>query len=82
MENFKDAIYKETLLSKGISLETLEEATKEGKSICPFCGEAFRPRHASKEEAFKTDDLESREQWLSRCCSDECWDENVVFGGV
>ena len=44
---------------------------------CPFCKTEYKPRHGSKGEAFKTNDKESREQWLSGCCSDGCWDTNV-----
>ena len=32
------------------------------------------PTHNTKEEAFASDDLDSREQWLSGCCGPACWD--------
>ena len=44
---------------------------------CPFCKIDYKPRHSSKAEAFKNDDMDSREQWLSGCCGPECWDANV-----
>lgn len=44
-----------------------------GEMLCPFCGEGFTPKHKTKAEAFSTEDMESREQWISGCCSTGCW---------
>ena len=41
---------------------------------CPFCAQAYKPRYPSKEMAFMTSDMEAREQYISGCCSDACWD--------
>lgn len=45
-----------------------------GKLLCPFCGRWYQPRFASYEAAMETRDCEAREQWISGCCSDKCWD--------
>lgn len=46
-----------------------------GEVVCCFCGKAYKPRYDSYEAAMATDDMEAREQWISGCCSDACWDE-------
>ena len=46
-----------------------------GARKCPLCGEAFNPKHATRDEAMKQGDAESREQWISGCCSTACWDK-------
>ena len=43
--------------------------------ICPVCGEDFETKHESFEGAYTTNDMESREQWISQTCSDKYWDE-------
>lgn len=45
---------------------------------CPLCSAKYVPTHGSKEYAFATQDLESREQWLSGCCSNDCWDKYTM----
>lgn len=47
---------------------------------CPMCGKSYIPIHPSKAESFHSGDLESREQWLSGICSNQCWDEFLKFG--
>ena len=44
---------------------------------CPFCGCRYKPTHPDKATAMTTQDIESREQWISGCCSTECW--NILF---
>ena len=44
---------------------------------CPICTKTYEARHATKDEAFVTHDMESREQWLSGICSNKCFDEAV-----
>jgi len=41
---------------------------------CFCCKSRYETTHATKEEAFETKDMNSREQWLSGCCSQDCWD--------
>jgi hypothetical protein len=43
------------------------------RKVCPTCRTQYRPRHPTKEAAFVTEDLESREQWLTGTCSSNCW---------
>lgn len=44
---------------------------------CPLCLKQYVTRHEDKAAAFVTTDMESREQWLSGCCSTKCWDKHV-----
>lgn len=44
---------------------------------CPLCRTSYTPKHASKPEAMKTDDKESREQWISGTCSTACWNKHM-----
>ncbi len=44
--------------------------------MCPLCSAIYTPKHASKPEAMATQDNESREQWISGCCSTPCWDKH------
>lgn len=44
---------------------------------CPLCSTTYTPKHASKAEAMATTDNESREQWISGCCSTACWDKHM-----
>jgi len=46
-----------------------------GHNFCPNCKESYVPTFPTKEEAFATDDLTAREQWLTGICSDKCWDK-------
>lgn len=76
MEEFKNKIYIESLKKRGKSEEEIMEILfKLNKFICPNCLTDYIPTHKSKEEAFKTNDLEAREQWLSHICSTKCWNE-------
>lgn len=76
MENFKNQIYINSLKARGVSDEDiLKMLHKLDKFICPNCLTDYIPTHKSKEEAFKTNDLEAREQWLSHICSTKCWNE-------
>ena len=64
LQNMADTPFVATSASKR-GLRTLE---------CCFCKEEYMPTHNTKEEAFASDDLDSREQWLSGCCGPACWD--------
>ena len=48
-----------------------------GIHTCPFCNKKYIPKHSSAAEAMATMDMESREQWISGCCSNECWDKHI-----
>jgi len=59
------------------------------KFFCPMCKQTYTPKHTSHDEAFATEDMESREQWLSGVCSNACWntlagdfDEEPDSGGM
>jgi hypothetical protein len=75
MENFKKKIYKNVLKGKGKTDEEISIVLLYSKFICPHCLKEYAPKHKSKEKAFETNDLESREQWLSHICSTKCWNE-------
>lgn len=49
------------------------------KKQCPVCKNEYETTHSSKEEAFKTRNNDSREQWLSGICGSVCWDN--LFSG-
>ncbi len=69
-------MYVDTLKAQGkTEEEILKILFKLNRFICPHCLKDYIPTHKSKEEAFKTNDLEAREQWLSHICSTKCWDE-------
>ena len=42
--------------------------------VCFICQQSYIPKHQTKYDAYISDDKESREQWLSGCCSNKCWD--------
>eukprot|EP01051_Picozoa_sp_SAG22_P008669 SAG22_NODE_677_length_7962_cov_53.676078_2_plen_76_part_00 len=44
---------------------------------CCFCRNVYKPTHDTKMEAFATNDMDSREQWLTGCCGAPCWDKHV-----
>lgn len=46
----------------------------DGRHLCLICRRAYIPVHATREEAMATQDLVSREQWISGVCSQGCWD--------
>lgn len=48
---------------------------------CPFCKAVYETKFPNKEEAFKTMDMMAREQFLSGCCSNECWDNTFSPDG-
>lgn len=76
MEIFKRKMYINSLREKGVSDEDIMKLLlKFDKFICPNCLTDYVPTYKSKEEAFKTNDLEAREQWLSHVCSTKCWNE-------
>ena len=51
-----------------------EPVIDKDQMICCFCKTEYMPTHNTKEEAFASDDFDSREQWLSGCCGPACWD--------
>jgi hypothetical protein len=80
MEELKDNVYKLTLKANGVKNEDITNALNDGDFICPVCLERYKPKHPSKQEAFQTQDMESREQWLSHTCSNKCWDKMFKGG--
>lgn len=78
MEELKNQVYVNTLKEKGKTVREISTVLSDKQFICPQCLNAYTPKHKSKEEAFRTDDLEAREQWLSHICSTKCWNE--LFG--
>jgi len=79
MQIFKDMMYISILVDAGVDREYINGVIESGKFICPNCLKEYSPTHPNKEEAFRTNDLVSREQWLSHICSDEC--RNKCLGG-
>jgi len=75
MDKMTYQIYVMTLEAKGITKEKMLDEFRQGKFICPQCLKTYKPKHPCKEAAFETQDLVSREQWLSHICSDACWNE-------
>lgn len=73
MQNLKDMMYISVLVDAGVDRKRINKVIESGKFICPNCLKEYSPTHPNKEEAFRTNDLISREQWLSHICSDECW---------
>ena len=47
--------------------------------ICFICKQYYIPRHQTKYEAYISGNKESREQWLSGCCSNKCWDSMFII---
>lgn len=75
MEEFKKEVYINALKEQGKTVREISTAFGNNQLICPNCLKDYIPKHESKAEAFKTNDLEAREQWLSHICSTKCWNE-------
>ena len=75
MEELRKQVYINTLKEQGKTEEEILKIIEENRFICPNCLTDYVPTHKSKEEAFRTNDLEAREQWLSHICSTKCWNE-------
>lgn len=41
----------------------------------PNCHKVYYPKYQTKAEAFATNDMIAREQWISHICSEKCWNE-------
>lgn len=48
---------------------------------CPNCQDTYKPTYPSKVEAFKTEDNEAREQWITGLCSTICWKQFLSIDG-
>jgi len=68
MEDLRKKMYLEALEMRGF-----KPPSRAGVFVCPQCGNEYEPTYKTKAEAWKTDDNEAREQWLSHICSTPCW---------
>ena len=75
MEQFKKEMYFQMLNIKGKTDQEIQEILDNNQFICPNCLKLYTPTYKSKQEAFKTCNMEAREQWLSHICSTECWNQ-------
>ncbi len=57
-------------------------ASLSNKKKCIQCKKEYEPKHYTKEEAFRTNDLESREQWITGICSTKCWKDMLGPDGL